>query len=332
VLRETSVAPEPLAKAVEEACLTEIRALKPGNVSVHSEGHGMTARQFVVSAQAISPALTEPGISVGQRILQAVQATQATAGCNTNLGIVLLLAPLAHAALTRVGMGSLRARVSEVLGSLGTEDAELTYRAIRLANPAGLGRSERHDIRESPAVSLLEAMHQARERDLIARQYANGYRDVFALGISRARKAQARGFSEEWTAAAVYLGYLAHFPDTHIARKFGRRAAETVREEARRFDAELMRQDNPTHMMGALLAWDSRLKRDRYNPGSCADLTVATLFAIKAQVLLAGELSTRRSVRSAHDQTSERLRRAEDRPFDYAQNRLYGSRDRLGSG
>jgi hypothetical protein len=129
-------------------------------------------------------------------------------------------------------------------------------------------------------------MQAARRRDLIARQYANGYRDVFGLGISRAREARVRWGAEEWTAAAVYLGFLACFPDTHIVRKYGRRVAQAVQTEALELDCALMNSPRPELLTCELLAWDARLKAAGYNPGSCADLTVATLFALSIQEML----------------------------------------------
>ena len=51
--------------------------------------------------------------------------------------------------------------------------------------PAGLGEAAAHDVREAPAVTLLEAMRAASDRDLIARQYATVYsrslRPLFGL-------------------------------------------------------------------------------------------------------------------------------------------------------
>ncbi len=70
---------------------------KPGNVSLHSAGHDMRAQQFLDSARASAPALFDPRAGVGARIEAAVRATRAVAGCNTNLGILLLCAPLARA-------------------------------------------------------------------------------------------------------------------------------------------------------------------------------------------------------------------------------------------
>lgn len=87
-----------IAEAYVSACHDELRALKPGNVHDFADGHRMAVAQFETSAAASAGPLTSPGASVGERILGAIEATRAAVGVNTNLGIVLLSAPLAMAA------------------------------------------------------------------------------------------------------------------------------------------------------------------------------------------------------------------------------------------
>ncbi|HEX6827610.1 MAG TPA: triphosphoribosyl-dephospho-CoA synthase, partial [Burkholderiales bacterium] len=188
---------ERLAVAVRWACEVEVRAMKPGNVSIHSPGHGMSAQDFLASAGAVAGPLTALAAGVGERILRAVEATRAAVGCNTNLGIVLLAAPLIHAAL-RAGAEPLRPALDKVLRSLTVEDAGLAYQAIRLAQPGGLGASPRHDVNEVPRVTLLAAMQEAASRDSIALQYANGVREVFETGVPLARFCRSHWQSDEW--------------------------------------------------------------------------------------------------------------------------------------
>lgn len=279
-----------VARAYEDACLTEVRALKPGNVGVHADGHDMTVEDFVASARVSAPAMGRPGITVGERILAAVEATWAEVGCNTNLGIVLLCAPLAHAALAP-GSGELRARVRGVLDRLTVADAELAFQAIRRAAPAGLGRSARHDVRDPPTATLLEAMAEAAGRDLIARQYAAAYEDVFAVGVSRIRDARAdlaggAPEAEAWAATSAYLAFLARFPDSHVARKYSLARAENVRRRAEVLEGEFRRCRRPMEMKRPLLDFDAALKAENVNPGTSADLTAASLLAVRLADIL----------------------------------------------
>lgn len=279
-----------LAAAVRWACETEVRALKPGNVSVHAPGHGMTAEDFLRSAAAVAGPLCAAGDTVGGRILAAVRVTRAVAGCNTNLGIVLLAAPLVHAALL-AGPGRLRPALREVLAALTVDDAEQAYEAIRLALPGGLGASPRHDVSEPPRVTLLAAMQEAAARDSIALQYATGYRDLFETGMPLARVCRTRWQSDEWAAVAVYLDLLARVPDTLIARKFGLPAAQQASREAAPLAQALMLAQKPEQLSRQMLEFDSRLKQAGWNPGTSADLTVACLLAVAAEEILEAEVT-----------------------------------------
>ncbi len=264
-----------IADRFRDACRAELEALKPGNVHVHSEGHGMTVGDFLASADVAAPALAAPDASVGERILAAVLATRAAVGQNTNLGIVLLCAPLAAAAERE---GPLRPNLDGVLAGLTRTDAALAYRAIRIASPAGLGRSDRHDVADEPEVSLLEAMRAAAGRDRIARQYASGFADVFEVGVPRLLTCRASGWAEEWAVAGVYLTLLAAFPDSHVARKLGSGVAAAVRREARTQAELLLTAADPAAHAVVLREFDRSLKARGINPGTSADLTVASLF------------------------------------------------------
>ena len=264
-----------IADAYVAACLTELDALKPGNVHRHAEGHGMTVADFEVSARVSAPAIGRLGARVGARVRAAVAATRAAVGQNTNLGIVLLCAPLAAAAERG---GPFRADLAATLGGLDLDDARDVFAAIVLANPGGLGSAESHDVRAPASVGLREAMAAAADRDLVARQYSNGFAEVFGLGGAAYGAARAAGGSPEEAAQAVYLAFLSAFPDSHIARKFGAETAEAVRRDAAQRAAALV--GAPAGVRAeALAAWDADLKARGLNPGACADLTVATLFA-----------------------------------------------------
>ena len=160
-------------------------------------------------------------------------------------------------------------------------DAELVYEAIRLVNPGGLGKVEDGDVAGEPDRGLRELMELAAGRDAVARQYAEGYRDVFEVGIPALREGLARTGHLEGGIIAAHLCLMSRFPDTLIERKRGmaeaqesaRRAAEVLGSRARcgEFDAWLRERGNAR------------------NPGATADLIAACLFAM----LRTGELSLR---------------------------------------
>jgi triphosphoribosyl-dephospho-CoA synthase len=279
-----------IADAFIAACRDELESPKPGNVHVYAAGHGMTVAQFEASAVAAADPLSASGARVGARIRGAIEATVKAVGANTNLGIVLLCAPLAAAADPACAFpagGDLRQSLLRVLDGLDVADAADAFAAIVQASPAGLGRAERYDVFAPPQVTLKQAMAEAADRDRVARQYATGFADVFDLGIPVRATAAARWSDPKFATLAVYLGFLSRFPDSHIVRKHGAGTAAEVCRAARKFDALLGESTKLAALMDELLAWDANLKARGLNPGTTADLTVATLFAVRLQSSLA---------------------------------------------
>jgi triphosphoribosyl-dephospho-CoA synthase len=267
---------EAIAAAFVASCRDEIEAPKPGNVHVYAEGLGMTVADFLRSAEVAAPRLCAPGASVGARIQGAIEATKAAVGQNTNLGIVLLAAPLAAAAESG---GDLRHALNEVLAALTRADADAAFRAIVLAGPAGLGDAPHHDVRAPAETTLLEAMREAAGRDRIAHQYASGFADVFEIGLGALEAARRNGHGPPWIAVGAHLAFLSLCPDSHILRKHGAAAAAWVLEEASALRRAYCAASDPAAMLPALLCFDNDLKNRGLNPGTTADLVVATLFA-----------------------------------------------------
>ena len=274
-----------LRSAYIQACECEINAFKPGNVSVYSEGHGMTVGDFRSSAQVSADPLVDTGLPLGQKIYYALEETIARVGCNTNLGIVLLCAPLLEAMQIKMD-GGLRDRLRCVLSSTTIEDADWVYRGIRLAKPAGLGESVKEDVISSPAVSLFEAMQIAADRDRIAYQYVSVYKDVFETAKNRYHTAFGQWGDEVWAAVAVFVSLLGQIPDSHIERKYGNRFTGMVTTRMTSLDERFSNSDNPEQLIDHLREVDEEFKKAGINPGTTADLTVATLLAVHLERLL----------------------------------------------
>lgn len=85
-----------LVRCIEDACRAEVCSAKPGNVGPHQHFADASVDDFLRSAEVVAPILGRSAESgVGQAVLDAALATREYAGHNTNLGIILLLAPLA---------------------------------------------------------------------------------------------------------------------------------------------------------------------------------------------------------------------------------------------
>ncbi len=268
-----------LAEAYHWACMSELQALKPGNVHIFADGHGMTIQDFFKSADATALLIAQDHIGVGQRIYLAVEATQKAVGLNTNLGLILLCAPMIHAALHSNPQKSFAEDLQMTLEQLTIDDACLAARAIVLAQPAGLGNVAANDVNDQPSVSLLALMVAAQEQDRIAWQYANAYQDILGFGLEKYADAMSRWDNQAWATCALYLNFLAYQPDSHIVRKYGINVAAEVMVEAQALEVEFNLSSNPKLLQKKLRAWDASLKSRNLNPGTSADLTVACLLA-----------------------------------------------------
>ena len=268
--------PDTVAGAAQFACVLETSAEKPGNITPSHDFADTSYEDMLRSGIALGPELgraCERG--VGETVLAAVRASREAAGANTNLGIALLLAPLARAALTD---GPLRERLGEVQSALTVDDARAAYAAIRLAGAAGLEKRVEHDVRDEPGVTLREAMAVAAQRDTIAAEYVSDHAVTFELGLPVLAGALNDGLPAREAIVELALRLLAAVPDTLIARKRGPGAAESVSEGAR----DVLAAGGVRTPSGrtALAAFDASLRRDGHalNPGTTADLVTAVLF------------------------------------------------------
>lgn len=274
----TALNPEQISSAFLAACRAELDALKPGNVHRHSAGHGMDVAHFERAAEAAAGPIADPSLSVGKRILRATEASVAATGLNTNLGIVLLCAPLAKAASETTFAIGLRRRLDMILAALDEQDATDAFAAIRIANPAGLGQVEEGDVRDNPdRLTLIKAMYLAAERDRIANAYVTAYSDIFDFALPVFQDARRLAIDSDLAVTTLHMSLLAEFPDTHISRKYGAAAAEEIREEARALKAYWSPVAS-AKSMAPLIEFDAKMKTKGRNPGTTADFVVATLF------------------------------------------------------
>jgi triphosphoribosyl-dephospho-CoA synthase len=276
-----------LSAAYRQACLSELDALKPGNVHRFSDGHGMTLEDFITSANVSAGPLTAPELGLGERIYKAVEATHETVGCNTNLGILMLCAPLIQAVYEYDQQaGSFHKTLCKILLDADAKETDWLFKAIRLASPGGLGKSDKYDVFQTPDADLIEVMIHAADRDQIARQYVTGYSDLFDFALPRLHNYQERWQSKEWATTALFLSLLSHFPDTHIRRKSGLYKAVAISLHATELLNGMFQVELPEHYQLRLLQADNEFKREGVNPGTSADLTVATLFISYLETIL----------------------------------------------
>jgi triphosphoribosyl-dephospho-CoA synthase len=259
-------------QCVLTACLWEVSARKAGNVHRFADFDNLTYLDFVQSAAAIAPVferdLNKP---LGISILDTIRATRAVARTNTNLGMTLLLAPL-----SKCEPAQWRPQLEAQLAAATIDDAKNVYEAIRLAEPGGLGNVDNQDVADEPTQTLREVMALAADRDLVARQYANCFREVLDDGVPALLDGMRCFGSIEAAILHLQIHLLSAYPDTLIVRKRGMAIAEQVRARAREIDLKTAvgRQ--------RFLEFDHWLREGEdghaRNPGTTADLVAACLF------------------------------------------------------
>jgi triphosphoribosyl-dephospho-CoA synthase len=258
------------------ACLLEVTAPKVGNVHRGADFEGLTFADFVASAVAIGPAMEQAAeTGVGRAVLSAVQATRQLVDTNTNLGMVLLIAPLACISRNE----PLQTGIANVLLNLTAEDSALVYEAIRHAQPGGMGETKEMDVAGAAPSSLLAAMKAAEERDLVARQYTTNFALVLNEILPNLVHGQQRGWSLLDNIIREHVRLISAYPDSLIARKCGSEMATQASAYAAQVLAAGEVDDENYH--AALSDFDFWLRADghRRNPGTTADLLAAGLFA-----------------------------------------------------
>jgi triphosphoribosyl-dephospho-CoA synthase len=283
--RQLAAPPLTLGGCATLACIWEATAAKPGNVYRGADFDDLTYADFLTSATVIGPIVDRtPDQGVGATVLAAVAATRAAVATNTNLGMLLLIAPLAA-----IPNGlPLSEHIEPVIAALTYEDTCAVYKAIPLAQPGGLGEVDEADVNEAPpaGLTLRDAMALAADRDLIARQYVNGFVEVFRTA-DRIEQHVADGQPLGEAIVIAFLELLAEEPDSLIARKAGLDAAREVSQHAATILDSRRHGDDAFQAMRAEYDFWLRADGHRRNPGTTADVIAAALFVLLRENRLA---------------------------------------------
>lgn len=286
-----------VSQVAQIACMLEVSTVKPGNVTPVHNFVNMYYSDFLFSASAIGTTIARINeLDIGEAILEAVKDTRKFVSVNTNLGIILLLVPLAksynrlaaksgtESAGERGKLMGLRHELRLLLTGLSMNDAVSAYEAIRMAESGALGKVENEDIQQTPQVTLREAMELSQNRDGIAREYVTDFEIVFTIGYPTMKDSFSRNNLFE-AIQQTFITILAHVPDTLIERKAGAEKAEEVMLEARNILSSGGVNTQEGRKKIAALDRDLRLDGNRFNPGTTADITTAAIFTF---ILISG--------------------------------------------
>jgi len=259
-------------QCVTMACLLDVIVPKPGNVHRGADFQDMTFLDFAASAVAIGPSIANADQQrLGKTILEAIRATRNVVSTNTNLGIVLCLAPLSAVR----NKDNRQSALDELFRSLSKEDAEDVFAAIRLAKPGGLGEVAEMDVNEKlKTPDLMSAMIWSKDRDRIAELYVTRFELIFDFVAPLLHSnCEKRGLIEG--ILATYVGTLSTYVDTLIMRKCGPNVAKEASDRAKKvLDGG---PDNFHNLLSDLDFW-LRSDNNRRNPGTTADIITAGVY------------------------------------------------------
>ena len=286
-----------IAKLAQIASVLEVSGWpKPGNVHRTRNYKDMVFQDFVISGVVIGNTMEEVAsqakdiddlskAELGKYILQAVNETDKWVENNTNLGIMMMCIPIAAAAAISDDFDEIQDNMGLLMDATTVEDAVNLYDAINVADAGGMGNQEEFDVMSEKAKDELRANNQtmfdvleiSAGWDRLANELTNKMPVCFEIGYPT--------FYDFWNSCddvdvvnkatvLTFITILSQVPDTLISRKYGDEVAKSVSQKA----SEILEFKDDESFVEKLLAFDDYLFENKYNPGTTADLTAASIF------------------------------------------------------
>jgi triphosphoribosyl-dephospho-CoA synthase len=262
------------------SCKKDIELIKPGNVNLLSSHKDTKAQDYLDSAILSSKELFNQNYSLGKRILESVNVTRSQVNVNTNLGIILLCAPVIQSYID-FNLLDLREGIKKTLATTSIKDTHDLCAAINISSPGGLGDRDMYDTASYPNASIKEIMDYSQEYDRISYQYSHYFSDIFDFIIPKLEFLNQRYESLDISLSLLFIEILAKIPDSHISRKFGEKIAKKTSNNAYDLLKILDREHSPDYLADELNNLDYKYKKKGINPGTTADLLVASLMIYK---------------------------------------------------
>ena len=258
------------------ACQKDVEIIKPGNVNINSPHKDTSAKDYMLSSVNSSHQLFVKDISLGDRVLNSIIETKKETKVNTNLGIVLLCAPIIHA-LINYNQTGLKEAIILTIDESSKDDTVKICEAINITNPGGLGKSGKFDTKSLPRMKLRDIMNYSSSYDRISYQYSHNFVDILDFIVPRISFHIGNKQSLDISLSLTYMEILSRIPDSHISRKFGDKIAKKTSNNASDLLKILDRESSPDYIANELINLDYEYKKKGINPGTTADLLVAGL-------------------------------------------------------
>ena len=280
LLNKEQLTPKNIQSAYLFSCHKDIELIKPGNVNIISPHKDTNARDYIESSVLSSKILFQEKLTLGERILESVKITRKKIKTNTNLGIILLCAPIIHAIIKFKDL-ELRDGIKMTLSSSTPKDTLDICSAINISSPGGLGKRDVYDTNSLPDVSVKEIMDYSAKYDRISYQYSNNYIDIFDFIIPRLIFLIKKHGSLDISLSLMFIEILAKIPDSHITRKLGDKISKKTSNHANDLLKILDKESSHEYLTNQLSKLDYEYKKKGINPGTTADLLLASLMIYK---------------------------------------------------
>lgn len=277
-----------IAQIAQIASVLEVSGYpKPGNVHRTRDFEDMVFEDFLISGIAIGPTIEKATENVdvskpqlGKYILEAVRQTDKWVKNNTNLGIVMLIVPIACAASVSNDFSQIRENIVKLMGNTTVDDAIDLYDAINIADAGGMGDQDEYDVTSENAKEELRDNNQnmrdvleiSAPWDRLAKELTTDLPVCFEIGYPTYSKLKNDDSLND-ASVLTFLKILSEIPDTLISRKYGDEKALEVSGQAK----ELLGHINDDDFNDRLNAFDDYLFENKLNPGTTADLTAASI-------------------------------------------------------
>lgn len=286
-----------IAKTAQIASLLEVSGHpKPGNVHRTRDFPDMVFEDFLISGVAIGDTMNKAAelgkkygkegsldkIELGKLIKEAVIETDKWIANNTNLGIVMLLTPIAAAAGMSNETSEIQDNVDKIMRATSSFDAVNLYDAINIAQAGGMGEQDELDVGSEDAkkqliekdINMFDVLDLSSQWDMLAFELTRTMPITFGVGYPTFRDVKVDHGINKAT-VQTFLTILSIYPDTLIARKYGIETAQEVSAEASSIIAEGgILTDKGREL---LVKYDADLVKKEFNPGTTADLTASSV-------------------------------------------------------
>lgn len=290
-----------IAQLGETATLLEVSGYpKPGNVHRTQDFDDMTYEDFLISASVLRENLEIVAynsskyypnllnkIHLGEAILRSVKSTNKLVNTNTNLGISMLMIPISAgcgALINSENIYNLPSMVDLIMKNSQADDALALVKAIVLSKAGGMdNKTSKYDVNNSNTIdeivrdniNLYDLLEMSAKHDKISYELVNGLPIISEYGYPTFTKIDGK-YSRNDVTLEIFLTLLANVPDTLISRKYGDDVAKDVSNSAKNILKET--EIGTDERLNQLKEFDTFLRNKKYNPGTTADFTAASLF------------------------------------------------------